>query len=67
MLSIRQLFENNVKINAPSFIYQILHGKFKYLSGKTNHEKIIYNGIQIDKNIPVPSKVRKMLFPWDGL
>lgn len=39
--------------NAPSFIYEILHGKAKYLRGRTiEHQQKIWNGISIDAHIP---------------
>jgi hypothetical protein len=42
-----------MKINAPSFIYNILHGTNKHISGHSaNHDTIDINGIMIDKNIP---------------
>ena len=41
------------KKNAPSFIYEILHGKPKFLPGRTMaHQEKIWNGISIDAHIP---------------
>lgn len=39
--------------NAPSFIYEVLYGKPKYIPGRTvEHRKKIWNGIPIDEHIP---------------
>ena len=41
------------KKNAPSFIYEILHGKEKLLYGKgTPHRQKAWEGIAVDANIP---------------
>ncbi len=41
------------KKNAPSFIYEILHGKTKFIPGRTmEHQEKIWNGIPIDIHIP---------------
>jgi hypothetical protein len=41
------------KINAPSFIYEILHGRPKFIPGRVvTHQEIIWNGIPIDAHIP---------------
>ncbi|MDY0039606.1 MAG: hypothetical protein RBS57_04790 [Desulforhabdus sp.] len=39
--------------NAPSFIYEILHGKSRSLPGRTDaHAQKIWKGISIDEHIP---------------
>mgnify|MGYP001029267021 CR=1 FL=1 len=41
------------KKNAPSFIYEILYGKPKYIRGRTaEHRQKIWNGYSVDENIP---------------
>lgn len=41
------------KKNAPSFIYEILYGKTKFIPGRTmEHREKIWNGISIDAHIP---------------
>ena len=41
------------KKNAPSFIYEILHGKPKFIPGRVvTHQELIWNGIPIDVHIP---------------
>ena len=40
--------------NAPSFIYEILHGEAKFIRGRTiEHRQKIWNGISIDAHIPM--------------
>ncbi|WP_319548965.1 hypothetical protein [Desulfogranum marinum] len=49
----RQHFLGSRKKNAPSFIYEILHGKEKFLFGKgTPHRQKDWGGIPVDANIP---------------
>jgi hypothetical protein len=51
------------KKNAPSFIYEILHGKPKFIPGRTvAHKEIIWNNIPIDAHIPtsVLDKLNRM-------
>lgn len=41
------------KKNAPSFIYEILYGKPKYLLGRAaDHKQKIWKGLSVDANIP---------------
>ena len=41
------------KKNAPSFIYEILEGKAKFLRGRdVNHEQKIWRDISVDRHIP---------------
>ena len=49
----RQHVLGSRKKNAPSFIYEILHGKEKLLYGKgTPHRQKVWEGIAVDANIP---------------
>ena len=42
-----------LKKNAPSFIYEILYGKPKYIRGRTaEHRQKIWNGFSVDEHIP---------------
>jgi hypothetical protein len=42
-----------VKKNAPSFIYEILYGREKHLSGRTvAHREKMWKGIPVDEHIP---------------
>jgi len=42
------------RTNAPSFIYEILYGKSKYVSGRTvEHRQKIWKGIAVDEHVPI--------------
>jgi len=44
------------KKNAPSFIYEVLHGEPKFLSGRTDvHRQKGWKGIGVDEHIPTES------------
>lgn len=39
--------------NAPSFIYEILHGEPKFLAGRTDtHDQKMWKGISVDEHLP---------------
>ncbi len=47
------VYRRENKQNAPSFIYEILHGRPKFIRGRTiEHREKIWNGIAIDAHIP---------------